>query len=1279
MRNKSIFNIGLLFIVIILGLANSGLHPVSSSAGYTGAPGDSNCVSCHVGSDPEINGNITIIGLPDTIITNKTYRITVTISNPDSVAKKAGFQLVALTGTNLNAGSMSNNSSGSNIRIVSGGKTYLGHAPADTFPISRTLSYSVDWTSPGTLSINPVIKFYVSGIIANGDNSNSGDKYVAISKQIPILKTATPLSINILDVTSAKCIDSSNGAAKAVPTGGSGGYTYLWSNGVTTSENTMMRPGENSVTVTDNSGASVSANVTIPSPPAIMISFEAPPVCDSSNLGSITALPSGGIGNYTYLWSNGSSSNVLTGVNTGRYSITVSDQNNCPKVNEVDLDVIPPIKISKTISVPSCFGQNNGAISLLVSGGKPGYTYKWSNAKTIEKITNLKAGWYSVKVSDLAGCVKNDSFFIQDPPPIELDITEKTDPICYEGKSGSISIRAVGGNPDYQFMWSDGSVTSGIKSQIRNLSAGIYTVTVTDLLDCTFANEIEIKQPEKLALSPNIKNVDCHGGSDGTINVNVSGTQNPLLYQWTNTDSLKSIENLTAGWYYVSVTDSINKCFTSDSFFVSQPDPLVLIIDTIINNICKDNAKGLISLTVEGGTKKYNYRWSNNDTTALIDNLKAGVYDYIVFDSNGCELKGNITVNEPEGIKIRLDTLKKPICKEVGNGFITIQIQNHEGPYSINWSNGSIETTNQNLFEGKYSVNVTDSLGCTVTDTFLIESNPGFNLPEIDVVHVKCFGDSTGSLSVKSDTLIRYLWSTGDSTNTLVSLPAGKYALSGTDKNGCKSITDSVTIIQPSKIIAELLSSDTLVCPESKNGNITVKAIGGKDSLSYNWSTGDTLSRISSLSPGIYTVTITDKNLCKSINSYQIKPTDSLRIKEKKVVDIFCNSENVGSIEFIAIGGIGTLTYAWSDSSASGSLLTGLAKGVYTVTVTDSKGCAVSDTFIINKVDSLLITSKVTNETISGKKDGKVELNINGGTEPYLIIWSNGRVGATVENMPPGLHNYYIEDKNKCRQTGFVVIGGGLCLLSAKIKSIKHATCFNGTDGKVEIDITGGFTNYNIEIFSSKGLYTLPLDSLQPDKYTMIISDSANCSALITNVIIKSINPSMVLDKIIINGASSTSLKNGRMEAIMKSGSAPFKFLWFKDGLKIGDSSIIENLSEGIYHLIVTDTSGCELRINNIQLPVMTSTEDILHEGIKLYPNPVSDILYLENPAETSVRGYEILNASGQLLAKSMDLPAEKNIMVKDLHSGSILKSGLYYIRIYIDDKIITKKFIVIK
>lgn len=151
------------------------------------------------------------------------------------------------------------------------------------------------------------------------------------------------------------------------------------------------------------------------------------------------------------------------------------------------------------------------------------------------------------------------------------------------------------------------------------------------------------------------------------------------------------------------------------------------------------------------------------------------------------------------------------------------------------------------------------------------------------------------------------------------------------------------------------------------------------------------------------------------------------------------------------------------------------------------------------------------------------------------------------------------------------------------------------------------------------------------------------------------------------------------MEAIMKSGSFPFKFSWYKDGLKIGDSSIIENLSAGIYQLIVTDTSGCELNINNIQLPVTTSSEDIFFEGIKLYPNPVTDILYLENSTGRYVRGYEIINASGQLLSKSLDLTSEKNIEIKDFNLEPSLNSGLYYIRLYIDDKIITRKFIVIK
>ncbi|MBK7636169.1 MAG: SprB repeat-containing protein [Saprospiraceae bacterium] len=511
----------------------------------------------------------------------------------------------------------------------------------------------------------------------------------------------------------------------------------------------------------------------------------------------------------------------------------------------------------------------------------------------------------------------------------------------------------TGGTPDYQFAWSDGSANSGNSSNISNLSAGLYKVTITDLQDCSTIKEIELKQPEIISISESIKNVNCHGGSDGSINITISGTQNPVLYKWSTSDSLKNINNLKVGTYFVTVTDTLKKCLALDTFQVSQPEPLLLKSDSILNNVCKGDAKGQVSIQIQGGTKNYRYLWSNKDSTSVLTNLTAGNYHYSVTDANHCTLTGSISVNEPTGIKISVDSTKNPKCKEVGDGFISIKVGDNQGPFTVKWSNGENGLKNDSLFSGNYIVKITDSLFCTATDTIKLNANPGFQLPVIEYKDVKCFGDSTGAASVKMDTLVRYLWSTGDTSNIVSKLPAGKYSLIATDKNGCKSIADTINIVQPQPIKSELLTSDTLICPGFRNGILSIKASGGKDALTLKWNTGDTLSKIMSLSPGMYTVTITDKNLCKTTQSYRINTTDTLRISDKKVTDIFCYDTKSGGIEFKVRGGFGSLKYSWSDTSVTGSVLSGLAHGLYSVTVNDQQGCMVTDTFRVNKVDSL--------------------------------------------------------------------------------------------------------------------------------------------------------------------------------------------------------------------------------------------------------------------------------------------------------------------------------------
>lgn len=1278
MKNKNLIYTSALFLVLIFGLANSGQHPVSSNSGYTGAPGDSNCSHCHSGTNNSIEGSINITGLPDTIVTNNIYKLTVIITSTNNNAKKAGFQLVALTGTNTNAGSLSNNAQGTEIRTVFGGKTYLGHAPSANIAANTNVTYTVDWTAPATPGLNPVIKFYAMGLLANDNNETSGDRVVATSKQIPIKSLITPLTVNIFDVTPAKCIDSLNGAARAVASGGSGVYTYLWSNGITTAENTVMLPGSNSVTVSDNAGATVTANVTIPSPPEISISFNSTSACDSLSKGNVTAIPTGGVGNFSFLWSNNATSNTLSDVTPALYKITVTDQNNCKKASEVSIAINTPIKLNSTVTKPTCTGDNNGSIIVSASGGKPEYSYKWSNGNTTSKTQNLSPGLYTITVTDVIGCTMIDSFTVSAPDTLASIIEIKKDPVCFGEQNGQIKIKANGGSPDYQFVWSDGTIGAGTSSTISNLKSGMYSVTITDLLDCKVVSEIELKNPNQLMVSKTIENAKCFGTSDGGANISVIGTSNPIIYHWSNSDTVANIKNLKAGKYFVTATDAIKKCSVVDSIIVIQPDSLKVRIDSIYNNVCFGDKNGKIMISPSGGTAHYRYNWSNLDTTATIKNLKSGEYKYTVTDANNCSLSGKISVKEPLPLKINVDSINKSTCKEVGDGFLSVKIQNNQGPYQMKWSNCATTPSQGNLTTGQYYIQVTDSLKCTGVDTFNVGTNPGFKLPSASLKHINCFGDSTGQISVLMDTLLKYQWSTGDTSHIITKLPAGRYLLTGTDKKGCKSGTDTLILTQPPIIKSELLASDNLICPGSKGGTLSLKVSGGFDTLYYRWNTGDSLSNIKNLSPGFYTVSITDKNLCKLIKTYKINTTDTLRIIGKNVKDILCVNANIGEIEVKTSGGFGALKYTWSGSDSINSKISGLAQGLYSVTITDQKNCFITDTFRVNKVDVLSVTRKITDETIAGKSDGKVELTIMGGTPPFVVVWSNGRTGATVENMPPGLYNYFVEDKNKCRSTGFAVIGGGICLLTASIKTLKPATCQNSFDGAIELDISGSFTKCKIEVFSSGGLYKFPLDSLKPDKYTLLISDSSDCSALLTNIVVPSKNPPMELDKIFKFGPGTASLKNGRMEALIKGGTPPLTFSWFKDEKKVGDSSLVEGLNVGIYQLVVTDAAGCEFKVSNIVLSVLSDTDELLSSSITLYPNPANKLIFLGTNSNLLIEKIQIINNTGQIISELVPTQFQDNYPI-DLTSPVHLNPGMYYLRVLSYGKVITKKFIVLE
>jgi hypothetical protein len=1266
--NKSFVIIGAL-CAVILGLGSSGLHPLSSNAGYTGSPVDSNCAQCHTGNNSNLNGEITIDGLPSTIITGETYTISVTITNPNGNAQRAGFQLVALNGNNANAGTMAMASPSTQIRVA-GGRNYFGHAPASNFPSANELNFTVDWTAPSTPGSNPVIKFYAATVIANGADGNSNDRVRLTNMIIPITSGATPIDVSITDVSPTLCADSSDGTATASVTGGTTPYLYLWNNGVTTATNTTLPSGLASVTVTDNTGATSSASTNISAPPAIIANASGSVVCDGASNGVASVLAFGGVGGFTYSWSTGQNGSSISGLTEGIYTVTVTDANGCQESSSAEVTVSPTISISGIENNISCFGESNGSISTSIFGGTPGYSYNWSNGSTQANISNLSANTYTLTVTDMAGCTASETFSISQPTVLSSSIGNISHASCYGANDGTAQILASGGTTPYTFNWSNGASGSGNTNTQNNLIAGTYFVTVTDFFDCISIQEIEINQPDQITIFGEVNDVSCNGLNDGSISLVVSNAIGSPTFQWSNGDSESSINNLSPGTYIVTVIDA-NECFETQNFVISEPE-ILTVNPLIVENVsCAGGNDGLISLEVIGGNGTNTYNWSNGSTFPTVDNAQADTYFVTVTDSKGCSATTSVVITEPESIQISVIETINATCLGAANGSINVEATNGINPYTYTWSNGATSAQLSNVIAGNYIVTVSDGNNCATIDTFTIGTNASFNISLLSSTDITCFGDSTGTASVLEVPTYTYLWSTGQTTAMVNNLPAGNHTVVATE-TGCQSTPLVVTISQPPLINANLTAADTILCLGDTNGFLSVTLNGGVGDLSYQWSHGDSLLLTDTLIAGVYSISVTDENLCIEVYHFEIYQSDTIHVIAD-IDSISCFGLSDGSIALNTSGGFGGLSFQWSKSSLQGDTLTNLLPGLYITTISDVGNCSIVDSFFVYQPNILEAHENVVDETTSGAKDGAITLIPTGGTAPFSVIWSNGGNTLTLTNLAPGIYNYQITDANDCTYASWVVVGGGDCNLSATY-TVESSTCFNTPDGAINLNITGNFSEYDVVIYNKNEQLNQPLNALPSGTYTVIVSDSASCLTILSDVVIPSDFPAIVLDSLIITNPTSSSSTNGSIIAEVSGGEGTLSYEWTKFGPTISTSASISNQSAGIYQLKITDMAGCVLIINNIFLQAVSHSDDVLAAAIRTFPNPIHNDFSIQS--DYIIDELEIMDVTGKIIhhsfPKSNEIKLNTDLVMMD-------EAGMFFCRIWIKNQSAIKKIVVIK
>lgn len=760
----------------------------------------------------------------------------------------------------------------------------------------------------------------------------------------------------------------------------------------------------------------------------------------------------------------------------------------------VEVEVCTGCTIAATANVIdiSCNGLCDGAIDLIVTGGTPPYTYTWSDGSTVEDPTGLCAGTYTVTVVDATGNCQTTAFAtITEPTPI-VATTSATPETC-AGNDGTATATATGGTGALTYQWDDaGSQTT---MTATGLTAGFYTVTITDANGCITITEAEVADAcGNCVLTASTTGEDilcqlitlCSGSATAIPNNGIA----PYTYQWdanTFSQTTETATGLCAGTYSVTVTDVAGCTATAEQTILDIPGITDLTVDSAPES-CPNVCDGQAAAVVIGGTMPYTYLWDNGNTTAFQNNLCAGTYTITVTDANGCSLAQSVIVEGTSPI-MQGSTLVNPTSCLGGDGSIDATFFGGTPPYQCS-IDGGVNFVSGGSFGGLdagiYILNCIDANAC-VADPITIEVEDGCICTvagTITTTDATC-GAASGTATATGTggaAPYTYSWDTGGTTQTITGLAPGTYTVSVLDALGCDDIATAT--INDSGVLAVALEATDLTCNGDNNGSASVTTAG---SFNYLWNTGSTASTINGLTGGNYTVTVT-QGTCTDIQSIVVNEPAALNVNVQ-TQDSPCSANN-GSATAIASGGTPPFSYIWNTGD-TGPTISGLSSGSYTVTVVDANNCSTVSGGTLTSQNSgpvvTLNTGSQTSISCNGNSDGMVNINVGGGTTPLNYSWSNGASTEDLSNVPADTYTVIVTDANGCIGVLTVVVS------EPSPMSLTYNTMpSSGNDGTASVNVSGGTPPYSYQW--SDGQTGQTATGLAPGTYTVAITDANGCT-----------------------------------------------------------------------------------------------------------------------------------------------------------------------------------------
>ncbi len=762
--------------------------------------------------------------------------------------------------------------------------------------------------------------------------------------------------------------------------------------------------------------------------------------CNGSYTGRINLALSGGTAPCTYIWSNGATTQHISGLSAGTYSVTVTSADGCISTasqaiihNPLQPFIAPFTEGFEASTFPPLCWTNTA-----VSGS---FTWHANNAASGNGI-----GQFSVFAD----------FFSQASGSYEL----KTMPFDISGLP----------MPVVRF----------------NYAYATY-VDEQDEMDVYFSTDNGATWSSLINMPGGLHGILNTGGSSLVPFVpspSQWGTQTIPLPAGTNVLKFKAIAAYGNNLYLDNIT-------------VMDNSPLAIQLITASNALCFGTATGFIDISVTGGTSPYTYQWSNGEITQDIQGLAAGIYSVTATDANSATAVGTWTVTEPELLAVT-GVVTNAYCFGSHDGSIDITVTGGTLPYSFQWSDPpavQAEDINQ-LFAGNYSVTVTDAHGCYATGYWTVGEPDEISWAGT-VKNVSCYGKCDGSIvtgtPLGGTQPFTYQWNHGPTTPDIADLCPGTYCLKIIDDNLCEAVF-CWTITEPAEIVLSATFTPIL-CSGGTNGCIDLTVAGGVFPYEYAWDNLSPTEDICQLGAGTYCVTVTDANSCTKTACWSITAPEQL-VVTGVVTNPLCHLHSNGSISTTVTGGTQTYSYLWSDPPGLQTPnICCLSPGAYTVTVTDANNCVATGSWLVDDPDPISWTGDVVHVTCNGKCDGTITtISTSGGTPQYSYNWSNGPQTPNISDLCPGTYCVTITDANFCEAVFCVTVSEPAVLEVTGI--VTAESCAGKKDGMVDITVTGGTQDYAYQWSTPPGAQTEDISDLPAGFYCVTVTDWNSCKVI---------------------------------------------------------------------------------------------------------------------------------------------------------------------------------------